>query len=103
MELILPHWAFALLPLPLLVASIFWGAPAIALVSELIGIISGKPFPARTARQMSRLALGGHVLFWLLVIACAAALASAHSGNQPLSSTTACCSSPRRPCPCSAV
>jgi hypothetical protein len=78
MELILPHWAFALLPLPLLIAAIFWGAPAIALVSELIGLISGKPFPSRAARQMSRLALGGHVLFWLIAVVCAAAL-SAHS------------------------
>jgi hypothetical protein len=76
MELILPHWAFALLPLPLLIAAIFWGAPAIALVSELIGLISGKPFPSRAARQMSRLALGGHVLFWLIAIVCAATLSS---------------------------
>lgn len=74
MELIVPQWAFALLPLPLLLAALFWGAPAIALVSELIGLISGKPFPARAARQMSRLALGGHVLFWLVIAACAVLL-----------------------------
>lgn len=76
MELILPQWAFALLPLPLLIAAIFWGAPAVALVSELIGLISGKPFPSRTARQMSRLALGGHALFWLIAAVCAAAFLS---------------------------
>jgi hypothetical protein len=76
MALILPLWAFALLPLPLLLAALFWGAPAIALVSELIGLISGKPFPARAARQMSRLALGGHVLFWTVIAACAAFLLS---------------------------
>lgn len=76
MELILPHWAFALLPLPLLIAAIFWGAPAIALVSELIGLISGKPFFSRAARQMSRLALGGHVLFWLIAAISAVTLAS---------------------------
>lgn len=76
MELILPQWTFALLPLPLLIASIFWGAPAIALVSELIGLISGKPFPARAGRQMSRLALGGHVLFWLIIAICAMAMVS---------------------------
>lgn len=76
MALILPQWAFALLPLPLLLAALFWGAPAIALVSELISLISGKPFPARAARQMSRLALGGHVLFWLVIAACAALLST---------------------------
>lgn len=76
MELMLPQWTFALLPLPLLVTALFWGAPAIALVSELIGLVSGKPFPGRAARQMSRLALGGHVLFWLIAVVCAAALAS---------------------------
>ncbi|SFL77116.1 hypothetical protein SAMN05421830_10663 [Desulfomicrobium norvegicum] len=76
MALILPLWAFALLPLPLLLAALFWGAPPIALVSELIGLVSGKPFPARAARQMSRLALGGHALFWVVVAACLALLSS---------------------------
>ena len=76
MALIIPQWAFALLPLILLIAALFWGAPAIALVSELIGLISKKPFPARTARQVSRMALGGHVLFWLAALGCAATLVS---------------------------
>ena len=47
MALAVPLWAFALLPLFLLLAALFWGAPAISLVSELIGLVSGKPFPAR--------------------------------------------------------
>lgn len=76
MALIVPQWSFALLPLLLLLAALFWGAPAIALVSELIGLISGKPFPARAARQVSRMALTGHLLFWLTVAACAVPLFS---------------------------
>lgn len=69
MALFVPQWAFALLPFLLLLAALFWGAPAISLVSELIGLASGKPFPARTARQMSRLGVRGHALFWILVLA----------------------------------
>jgi len=76
MELMLPQWTFALLPLPLLIAALFWGAPAVSLVSELIGLVSGKPFPVRVARQMSRLALGGHAFFWLIAAACVATLSS---------------------------
>ena len=64
MALTIHLWAFALLPFLLLLAALFWGAPAIALVSELIGLVSGKPFPARAARQLSRLAVMGHALFW---------------------------------------
>ena len=69
MALSVSQWAFALLPFLLLLAALFWGAPAIALVSELIGLISGKPFPARAARQMSRLGVRGHALFWIAVLA----------------------------------
>ncbi len=76
MALMIPEWAYVLLPLPLLLAALFWGAPAIALVSELIGIVSAKPFPVRAARQMSRMALGGHILFWLTAAACAIPLFS---------------------------
>jgi hypothetical protein len=76
MALIISQWAFALFPLFFLIAALFWGAPAIALVSELIGLISKKPFPARTARQVSRMALGGHILFWLTALGCAAAFFS---------------------------
>ncbi len=76
MALIIPQWAFALLPLLLLLAALFWGAPAIALVSELIGLVSGKPFPSRAARQVSRMALGGHLVFWLVVAGCAMTLIS---------------------------
>ena len=53
MTLDLPVWAFApLSPIPLL-AALFWGAPLMALVSELISAADGKPFPARAARQLS--------------------------------------------------
>jgi hypothetical protein len=69
MALFVPQWAFALLPVLLLLAALFWGAPAISLVSELIGLASGKPFPARAARQVSRLGVRGHALFWILVLA----------------------------------
>lgn len=69
MALSVPQWAFALLPLLLLLAALFWGAPAISLVSELIGLISGKPFPARVARQVSRLGVRGHALFWVAILA----------------------------------
>lgn len=69
MAIDLPHWAFALLPLFLFSAALFWGAPAIALVSELIGMAGGKPFPGRCARQTSRLAAWGHLVFWLLIVA----------------------------------
>ena len=68
MALTIHLWAFALLPFLLLLAALFWGAPAIALVSELIGLVSGKPFPARVARQLSRLAVMGHALFWLTLL-----------------------------------
>jgi len=70
----LPYWAFALIPLLMLVDALFWGAPAVSLVSELIGMLSGKPFPARCARQMSRLAVFGHGLFWTAVLVCGAML-----------------------------
>ena len=54
MMLDLPVWAFApLSPIPLL-AALFWSAPLMALVSELISAAGGKPFPARAARQLSR-------------------------------------------------
>ena len=76
MALIIPQWAFALLPLLLLLAALFWGAPAIALVSELIGLVTGKPFPTRAAKQISRMALGGHLVFWLVVVGCAMPLIS---------------------------
>ena len=69
MAIDLPYWAFALLPMFLFSAALFWGAPAIALVSELIGMVGGKPFPGRSARQTSRLAVWGHLLFWLLIAA----------------------------------
>lgn len=69
-----PLWAFALLPLFLLLAALFWGAPPISLVSELFGLITGKPFPARCGRQMSRLAVLGHGIFWLFVLSGAAFL-----------------------------
>lgn len=67
MALSIPYWAFALIPFLILAAALFWGAPAIALVSELIGMLMGKPFPARCARQISRFAVWGHVCFWILV------------------------------------
>ena len=69
MALTVPQWAFALLPFLLLLAALFWGAPAISLVSELVGLVSGKPFPARVARQVSRLGERGHALFWVAVLA----------------------------------
>ncbi len=68
MTCIVPLWAYALLPFMLLLAALFWGAPAIALVSELISMVGGKPFPARTARQVSRLAVIGHALFWITAL-----------------------------------
>lgn len=68
MTSIVPLWAYALLPILLLVAALFWGAPPIALVSELITMVGGKPFPARTARQVSRLAVLGNALFWLTAL-----------------------------------
>lgn len=74
MALTVPQWAFALLPFLLLLAALFWGAPAISLVSELIGTVSGKPFPARVARQISRLGVRGHALLWVALAACAAML-----------------------------
>ena len=74
MTLDLPIWIFALFPLALLAASLFWGAPFMALVSELIGAVGGKPFPARVSRQLSRLALWGHAVCWILLAAAGAAL-----------------------------
>jgi len=68
MVLSIPSWAFALLPLAFFVAALFWGAPAVALVSELIGAVTGKPFPARCARQISALAVRGHALGWMCVL-----------------------------------
>ena len=66
MALSISLWAYAVLPILLFLAALFWGAPAIALVSELIGMISGRPFPARVARQVSRLGVRGHALFWII-------------------------------------
>ena len=74
MALSVSLWAFALLPFLLLLAALFWGAPAIALVSELIGTASGKPFPARVARQVTRLGVRGHALMWAAMAAAAAML-----------------------------
>lgn len=74
MALTVPHWAFALLPFLLLLASLFWGAPAIALVSEIFGMVSGKPFPARAARQISRLGVRAHALVWAAALAAGAML-----------------------------
>lgn len=65
----LPVWAFAPLSLIPLLAALFWGAPLMALISELIGAASGKPFPARAARQLSRLGLWTHGAVWTLVAA----------------------------------
>jgi len=76
MALTVPLWAFALLPFLMILPALFWGAPAVALVSELIGMVSGKPFPARAARQMSRLAVLGHALFWLAILSGGALLLS---------------------------
>lgn len=61
-------WAYALLPVLFLLAALFWGAPVVALVSELLTMVSGRPFPARVARQVSRLALKGHSAGWAAVI-----------------------------------
>ena len=72
MEFILPPWAFALLPAPFLLAALFWGAPVIALVSELVGMVTKKPFPIRVGQHGSRLAVLGHALFWILVAGVAA-------------------------------
>ena len=74
MALSVSQWAFALLPFLLLLAALFWGAPAISLVSELIGTFSGKPFPARVARQVSRLGVRGHALMWAATAAAGAML-----------------------------
>lgn len=74
MTLALPIWIFALLPCALLLASLFWGAPLMALVSELIGAASKKPFPARVARQLSRLAIWGHAICWILLAVAGAVL-----------------------------
>ena len=74
MALSVSLWAFALLPFLLLLAALFWGAPAISLVSELIGTFSGKPFPARVARQVSRLGVRGHALMWAAMAAAGAML-----------------------------
>jgi hypothetical protein len=74
MALSVSQWTFALLPFLLLLAALFWGAPAIALVSELIGTMSGKPFPVRVARQISRLGVRGHALVWAAVLAAGAML-----------------------------
>lgn len=74
MELTLPPWIFALLPALLMLAALFWGAPAIALISELIGMVTNKPFPIRCGQQVSKLALKGHGVFWLAAIAAGAFL-----------------------------
>lgn len=68
MEFTLPPWVFALLPALLLLAALFWGAPVIALVSELMGMVTKKPFPIRVGQHISRLAVKGHALFWLAVL-----------------------------------
>lgn len=68
MSLSISVWAIALLPLLLIPLSLFWGAPVIALLSELIGLLTRKPFPARVARQLSRCGLFGHGLTWILVL-----------------------------------
>lgn len=69
MAFTLPYWFFAVLPLMFLVAALFWGAPLLSMFGELVSLVTGKPFPARCARQMSRLALTPHVLFLLLTAA----------------------------------
>lgn len=69
MTLSISIWAIALLPLFLIPLSLFWGAPVISLLSELFSLVSGKPFPARVGRQMSRFGLIGHSLFWILAAA----------------------------------
>lgn len=68
MEFVLSPWAVMLFPLILFLAALFWGAPPMALLSELIGVLRKKPFPTRCAQQLSRLALKGHLGFWLLII-----------------------------------
>lgn len=68
MTLSLPLWTFALLPVVLFPAALFWGAPAIAALNELLGLITHRPFPGRTARHVSRLGLWGHGLFWLGIL-----------------------------------
>lgn len=65
MSLLIPDWLFTILPLAIMLAALFWGAPLIALVSELTAMITGKPFPARCAQQMSRLAVAGHGAAWI--------------------------------------
>jgi hypothetical protein len=69
MALSISLWAYAVLPVLLLLAALFWGAPAIALVSELIGLVSGRPFPARVARQVTRLGVRDHALSWIVILA----------------------------------
>ncbi|MDY0274477.1 MAG: hypothetical protein RBR42_03445 [Desulfomicrobium sp.] len=63
----LPYWFFAVLPLIFLVAGLFWGAPLLSLCAELGSLITGKPFPSRCARQISRMGIMGHTLFWVLL------------------------------------
>lgn len=65
MELLLPPWFFAVIPVLLLLAALFWGAPVVALVSELMGGITKKPFLVRAGQHISRLAIKGHGLFWI--------------------------------------
>lgn len=67
MELVYPFWAFFVLPALFLLAAIFWGVPVLAVISELMAMVSGKPFPKRCSQHLSRLAVWGHGCFWLVL------------------------------------
>jgi hypothetical protein len=60
-------WSLFLIPVVVLGASLFWGAPIIALVSELAAAVSKRPLPLRLAQQQSRLALVIHPALWAAV------------------------------------
>lgn len=60
-------WTLLFIPAIILAAALFWGAPIIALVSELAAAVTKRPLPMRLAQQQSRLAIIIHPTVWVAI------------------------------------
>jgi hypothetical protein len=67
MSLRLVGWNLAVIPFALFGLALFWGAPLLAVVSQLLATITKRPLPGRLALHFSRLAAAIHPAVWAVI------------------------------------
>ena len=67
MHLRLVGWNLVVMPFALFGLALFWGAPLLAVVSQLLATITKRPLPGRLALHFSRLAAAIHLAIWAAI------------------------------------